>query len=227
MVELILKGGPLMWPIIFCSVVMLGITLKKWIDIHIASGQLDTPIEDLVKRRPQIMAPVLDAIENGHGEEEIALIGSRQLRNLQRGLRVLSLVAVICPLFGLTGTVPAVFSDVHGGLVFVPDLPGGLFLALGAGLFRLGAQHLGLGLFGKLVLNVRGDATDMENRGFEFRRRDFHRRRLCFCRHVVFSFFQVAFQAVNELGGLTSLQCLALSRLARPCLALARRAKPG
>ena len=135
MIELILKGGPLMWPIIFCSVVMLGITLKKWIDIHVAAGQLDTPIEDLVKRRPRILAPVLDAIENGHGEEEIALIGSRQLRNLQQGLRVLSLVAVICPLFGLTGTVTgmiAAFQVIAGqsGRVDVTLLADGIWQAL-------------------------------------------------------------------------------------------------
>lgn len=135
MVELILKGGPLMWPILACSVVALGITLQKWLDIRRVMEQLNAPIEELADQRPMILMPLLDAIKNGFSDEEIILIGSRQLRNLQRGLRALSLIAVVCPLLGLTGTVTGMIEAfqtiaVQSGRVEASLLAGGIWQAL-------------------------------------------------------------------------------------------------
>ena len=135
MLEIFIKGGPLMWPILACSVVALCITLQKWLEIHRAVGQLNAPIEDLAKHRPQVLAPVLDAIDKGRSDEEITLIGSRQLRNLQHGLRVLSLVAVVCPLLGLTGTVTGMIDAfqtiaVQPGRVEASLLASGIWEAL-------------------------------------------------------------------------------------------------
>jgi biopolymer transport protein ExbB len=135
MLELIIRGGPLMWPIVACSVIVLGVTMHKWLLIQRAAGQLNVPFEALAGARPRILAPVLDAIEKGRSEEEITLIGSRQLRDLQRGLGVLSLVAVVCPLLGLTGTVTGMIEAfqtiaLHPGRVEASLLAGGIWEAL-------------------------------------------------------------------------------------------------
>lgn len=135
MLDLILKGGPLMWPILVCSVIVLGVALQKWFVIRRAAIQLNAPIDDLEKRRSPVLAPILDAIGRRSSDEEIALIGSRQLRNLERGLRTLSLVAVVCPLLGLTGTVTGMIHAfqtlaMHSGRVEASLLAGGIWQAL-------------------------------------------------------------------------------------------------
>ena len=130
-----MKGGPLMWPILACSVIALGITLQKWIELHGALRQLSMPPGDPDDQSPSILAPVLEAISAGRSDEEVTLIGSRQLRKLQRGLRVISLISLISPLLGLTGTVTGMieaFQTIagHQGRVEVSLLAGGIWQAL-------------------------------------------------------------------------------------------------
>jgi len=135
MLDLFIKGGPLMWPILACSVIALGVTLQKWFKFHHVMKQLSITTEDFAEKRPPVLAPVLDAITAGRSEEEIILIGSRQLRKLQHGLRILSLVAVVSPLLGLTGTVTGMieaFQTIAGnqGRVEASLLAGGIWQAL-------------------------------------------------------------------------------------------------
>lgn len=135
MIDLFLKGGPLMWCILVCSVAALAAALYKTVELVRASRQLSGTPEAIVGSRAPVLTPVLDAIDSGRGETEIALAGNRQLRRLQRGLGVLSLVAVVSPLLGLTGTVTGMIQAfqtiaAQPGRVEASLLAGGIWQAL-------------------------------------------------------------------------------------------------
>ncbi|WP_373500408.1 MotA/TolQ/ExbB proton channel family protein [Desulfococcus sp.] len=135
MLDLFLKGGPLMWPILICSVVALGVALQKWLMLRRALQQLSVRIDDVVEQRPPLLSPIMYAIDTGCSDEEITLIGSGQLRSLQRGLGMLSLISLISPLLGLTGTVTGMIEAfqtiaLQQGRVEVSMLAGGIWQAL-------------------------------------------------------------------------------------------------
>src|SRR5579872_7032758 len=126
--ELFIAGGPLMWPIAACSVVVLAVAfermavlrrrrviprdfVKRFLD-HLANGQLDrTTALSLCEENGSPIAEVF-----AHGvrkwgkpsvEVEQAIIdgGERQIAQLRKHLRVLNTIATISPLLGLLGTV--------------------------------------------------------------------------------------------------------------------------
>ncbi len=105
MIDLFLKGGFLMYPIALCSVVGLAILINKAIQYQSLIKSLETSPEEILKNKPPIVIPILKAISAGGEERELLIIGSRQVREVERGLSWLSLIATITPLLGLTGTV--------------------------------------------------------------------------------------------------------------------------
>lgn len=103
--EYFLKGGPLMWPILFCSIVALAITINKsWLFFRVRRD-LGRPAPALLEEGSRYFAPVLQAVRQGLDDRQISLAGSRELKNLETGLGSLTLIAIIAPLLGLTGTV--------------------------------------------------------------------------------------------------------------------------
>ncbi len=103
--EYFLKGGPLMWPILFCSIVALTITISKtWLFFRVRRD-LGRPAPVMLEEGSRYFAPVLQAVYQGLDDRQISLAGSRELKNLETGLGSLNLIAVIAPLLGLTGTV--------------------------------------------------------------------------------------------------------------------------
>jgi len=105
MLDLFLKGGFLMYPIAFCSLLGLTIFLNKAIQYRLIFKALEYPPDEVMKRKPEIMHPLLEAIQKGLEEKEIFLVGTKQVRRLEAGLSWLGLIATITPLLGLTGTV--------------------------------------------------------------------------------------------------------------------------
>jgi biopolymer transport protein ExbB len=154
--ELILKGGPLMYPIILCSVLALAIALERWyyffkmrkyagglseqVNALLREGdfakaeQLCAAIDDPVAR---IIAAGLQVREKPAAERDdiLARIGSAEMRRLSGNLRGLGIVAHITPLLGLLGTVTgmmAAFMKIQelGGEVDASILAGGIWEAL-------------------------------------------------------------------------------------------------
>jgi hypothetical protein len=62
-IDFFLKGGPLMWPILFCSIMALAITIHKTVQFKILLKQLVCPAADIFDNKPDHIAPLLDALE--------------------------------------------------------------------------------------------------------------------------------------------------------------------
>ncbi|HCX90638.1 MAG TPA: MotA/TolQ/ExbB proton channel family protein, partial [Deltaproteobacteria bacterium] len=107
MIDFFLKGGFLMYPILLCSFAGLAILINKFIQYRKILGETEMPLDDLLKMKanPAILTLIMDGIKNGCDEKELSLIGTRQVRDIEKGLSWLGLIATIAPLLGLTGTV--------------------------------------------------------------------------------------------------------------------------
>lgn len=105
MIDLFFKGGFLMYPIALCSLVGLTILINKAIQYRLLLKEIESPPDEILKRKPYIMIPVIKAIADRCDEKELSVIGTRQVRGIEKGLSWLGLIATIAPLLGLTGTV--------------------------------------------------------------------------------------------------------------------------
>ncbi len=156
MLKIFLKGGPLMWPILLCSVITITIILERL--YHFWRAKTDIPnlstrvkellleskleeAENLCKNSSgpvaHILAIGIHTHKRGFQEKEkiIARAGSRELRRLEKNLRGLGIVAQISPLLGLLGTVTGMikaFMKIQqlGGKVDASVLAGGIWEAL-------------------------------------------------------------------------------------------------
>ncbi len=105
MLDILAKGGYLMWPIVLCSVAALGLVLHKLLQYRAVLSRLSADHRQVRQSPPQIFAPLLQAIDEGRDEKQLAVIGTRSVHELERGLGALNLISIITPLIGLTGTV--------------------------------------------------------------------------------------------------------------------------
>jgi biopolymer transport protein ExbB len=126
MLELFNKGGPLMYPILLCSILALAILLERlWTYARIRQGvsSLVREVEGLVRAQhidealvlcqrvgtplARIFIAALRAA--GRPREQVkavvAEVGSREAVPLERYLGLLGTIATIAPLLGLLGTV--------------------------------------------------------------------------------------------------------------------------
>lgn len=153
MIEFFWKGGPLMWPILFCSVTALALILAKTVQFHTARKRLSAGLEELLARPPREVNALFEELKRGADRERLALTGTRAVRELEKGLGVLGLIASIAPLLGLTGTVTGMIQAfmsiaAHSGSRIEPSLvAGGIYEALittAAGLFVAVPTHVAL-----------------------------------------------------------------------------------
>jgi biopolymer transport protein ExbB len=152
MVNLFLKGGFLMYPILLCSIVGIAILIDKFIQYRKILRELNTPLSNILgnRARPKILAPILEGLKNNFDEKEVAIIGTKQIRLIEKGLSWLGLIATIAPLLGLTGTVTGMiraFTVISQSASVNPSmLAGGIWEALittAAGLLVAIPIHIG------------------------------------------------------------------------------------
>lgn len=150
MIDLFLKGGFLMYPIALCSFIGLAILINKVIQYRHLLKEIDSSPDEIVKRKPKIMIPILKAIEDGYNDKELSVIGTRQVRDIEGGLSWLGLIATITPLLGLTGTVTGMIKAfmviAENSTVNPSMLAGGIWEALittAAGLLIAIPIHIG------------------------------------------------------------------------------------
>lgn len=154
--ELIFRGGPVMWPIMACSIVAVAITIERFFTLRRAT--IDTRdfmdsmrtvlrqnrVQEAVEICDETHAPVARILKAGilkHGRtkedirEAIEDAGHLEIPRLERYLSALATCAHIAPLLGLLGTVAGMitaFAQIQNkqGLVNPSDLAEGISNAL-------------------------------------------------------------------------------------------------
>jgi biopolymer transport protein ExbB len=153
--EIVRAGGPIMWPIILCSIAAAAIILERfWTlqDKRVLPGDLVQKIWHLVEAN-QINDKIIAALEqnsplgkvlaagltNRHRPREVMMerledAGRHVIHELERFLNTLGTIAAISPLLGLLGTVTGIIKAFNaiqaGGMGDPRALSGGIAEAL-------------------------------------------------------------------------------------------------
>ncbi|MBT5388688.1 MAG: MotA/TolQ/ExbB proton channel family protein, partial [Porticoccaceae bacterium] len=155
MYQIFLSGGWLMWPILLCSIVVVGIAIERFITLReeriIPAGQLSEVWTQL--RKKQLTSERLKTLRDssplgyilaagisnsGHGrdvmKDSIEEAAGQVVHSLERFLTLLGTIANAAPLLGLLGTVLGmiqVFADIMlYGTGDASELAGGISQAL-------------------------------------------------------------------------------------------------
>ena len=153
--EIVRAGGPLMWPIILCSIIAAAIVLERlWTlqDKRVLPPELPQQVWKLIETK-QVNDKVITALEqnsplgkvlaaglaNRHRPREILMerledTGRHVVYELERFLNTLGTIAGIAPLLGLLGTVTGIIRSFNaiqaGGMGDPRALSGGIAEAL-------------------------------------------------------------------------------------------------
>ena len=129
LLTLFADGGGMMYPLVLCSMISVGVMIAKFFTLHIAhtgtnrvlnevdelvlSGDVDGAI-DVCRNTAGPASAILLAglrriqgkrLNDGELENAIATTGTIELGFLERGLVILATIANVAPLFGFLGTV--------------------------------------------------------------------------------------------------------------------------
>ena len=193
MLELLQKGGPLMWLILLCSVVALGVFLERLLFLHKASirvGELLGGLSLLIRKgrpdealgecssSPGPVARVLQAalLHPEAGRETLRSVtrdaALLEIPSLERNLSILSTIAYLAPMLGLLGTILGLLEafltiSSHGGYATAAELSKGVYQSM-----LTSASGLGVAipaLLGHAYLTARANdiIQDMERAGIE------------------------------------------------------------
>lgn len=153
--EIVRAGGPLMWPIIFCSIIAAAIVLERlWTlqDKRVLPEELPRKVWQLIENG-QVTDKIIVALEqhsplgrllaagltNRHRSHEVLMerledAGRHVVHELERYLNTLGTIAGVSPLLGLLGTVTGIiraFDAIQAGGMGSPTvLSGGIAEAL-------------------------------------------------------------------------------------------------
>ncbi len=125
MIDLFYKGGPLMYPLLFGSVLMIAVIIerafhfigtgenRKVVELvkrHIQSGEFDKAQEIVEREKGPVASLIYEAIVQRDSsqeviENELSIRGDQILRSLSKNLHLLELIGKIAPMIGLLGTV--------------------------------------------------------------------------------------------------------------------------
>jgi biopolymer transport protein ExbB len=153
--EIFIKGGPVMWPLLGCSIVALAVVFERllfWVRatrrrglgvpavskvIELARTRAFDEARALAEATADTVARVLAAglRERTTGlTDHMAVAADNELASMRRGMAVLDTIVTIAPLLGILGTVTGViqaFDMLSGSEVQEPKLVvGGLAQAL-------------------------------------------------------------------------------------------------
>jgi biopolymer transport protein ExbB len=193
MLELLQKGGPLMWIILLCSVVALGVFFERLIYLHKASirvGELLGGLSLLIRNgrieealgecsaTPGPVARVLESALLRPSESRDVLkdivkdSAVLEIPKLERNLPVLSALAYVTPLVGLLGTILGLLDafqiiSAHGGYATMAELTRGVYESLLNAAAGLGVAIPAFIGQSYLAARVNDIVQDMERAGIE------------------------------------------------------------
>jgi biopolymer transport protein ExbB len=160
LVHVFIKGGPIMWPLLFASILALGTVIErvfflvlerfrrdpKSLDQFFAAvGKGDTQGAIQIGKKSKFYVVRALGYALGHKEQSLAsavlYAQGQELKRYRRGIPILDTVITLAPLLGLLGTVVGMmgsFSLIGGDLSAPGAITGGIAEALIATAFGLG-----------------------------------------------------------------------------------------
>jgi biopolymer transport protein ExbB len=153
--DMVLKGGPLMWPLALLTIIAVYIFIERYLVIRKASkveehflsnirdciytGRIDSAIEYC--RRS--ITPTARLVEKGikrlgkplkEIEDSIEIVGKFEVYKLEKNMAILSIIAGIAPMFGFVGTIIGVIKIFHdislAGDVSITSVSSGLYVKM-------------------------------------------------------------------------------------------------
>ena len=150
--DFFIKGGPIMWPILFCTIAALVVVLERalwWWSLArktntneldqafdaISRGTFDTALQLASKSENPFLRTLREGLVHAH----TSMLGAMQLKaeneieNAEKRLWVLSTFITLAPLLGLLGTVTGImhsFNFVGDEQLAVTKVSGGIGEAL-------------------------------------------------------------------------------------------------
>ena len=194
MLEIFLKGGPVMWPILLCSLVTVAVIIEKYIVlqqakfdpkqllIKIRSSLSRNDISGAVEACAKIKKPVANILRHGianfhHGHkamnDAIEVAGKEEIFHLEKRLSVLANMAGVAPMLGFLGTVTGMIAVFHtieklSGNVNPGVLAGGIWEAMLTTAFGLIVGIPALYFYNYFVSKVNRFIYEIENSAEEF-----------------------------------------------------------
>ncbi len=188
LLTMFLKGGLIMWPILLCSILGLGVIIDRYIVLR--KAKINIPafmvrIRGLLKKKDvsgavsyclEEKSPVANIIRKGlkkyklgheRVKEAIENAGTQEVAKLEKGLSILATVAGIAPLLGFLGTVTGMISAFMriqdlAGAANPGDLAGGIWEALITTAFGLMVGIPALAFYNYFLNKVKKLVGDME-----------------------------------------------------------------
>jgi biopolymer transport protein ExbB len=187
LIEIFLKGGPIMWPILLVSIAALSTVLERLVFLALEGK----------RRSPRTVRDIFSRVEHGDPEGAVRIgLGSKdyvarvvtaalaerdtsftnallaasaeELKRFNRGLPLLDTAITLSPLLGLLGTVVGMihsFGLIAGDLDAPAAITGGIAEALIATAFGLGVAITALLPFNYLNTRLEDARRDLEVAG--------------------------------------------------------------
>ena len=186
--DIFLKGGVIMWAILFSSVIGLSVVIDRFITLRRAKINVPAFIVRLrgfIKNKDmngalsfcmQEKSPMANMVRKGlkkfnfgheRVKEAIENAGRQEVSKLEKGLSILATVAGVAPLLGFLGTVTGMIQafmtiEELAGAANPSDLAGGIWEALTTTAFGLIVGIPALAFYNYFVNAVKKFVGDME-----------------------------------------------------------------
>lgn len=193
MIDLIEKGGPLMWLLLGCSILTVAISLERYFHFHRARidvGDLLHGLRNLVRNRnyaealhecagtPGPVARVIHSALIRHDsprtelKEIVQESGQLEVPKLEKYLAVLLSVAYVAPLIGLLGTILGLVNtfvqvNAAGGYATATEISKGVYTSLISSAAGLKVAIPAFVLYSFLRAYAKTLMHDMERAGIE------------------------------------------------------------
>lgn len=192
MIELFIKGGPIMWPLLLASIITTTVVINRtWFLIKLSRNRRDSDVNKTIQMlsnstvndayhfaahsEDPVTRILSKGLENSEFafEESISLAAEEELTKFEQGIGVLDTAVTLAPLLGLLGTVTGMIRSF--GILGAAELEapvaitGGIAEALIATAFGLGIAIIAIvplnilnSLKQKLRSEIENSATRLE-----------------------------------------------------------------
>lgn len=188
LIDMFLRGGIIMWPILLCSIIGLAVIIDRYVVLK--KSKVNVPafmvkVRGFIKKKDvsgaiqyclEEKSPISNMVRKGlkkyrYGHERvkeaIENAGKQEVSKLEKGLSILATIAGVAPMLGFLGTVTGMVSafmtieDLQG-TVGPSDLAGGIWEALVTTVFGLIVGIIALTFYNYFLSAINKLVADME-----------------------------------------------------------------